>query len=85
MSVFVWTVSDVVELVLVSLVAFLAIAFWASNKIKQRMCKHDRGVNETRSCDAVCRKCGKNLGFIGLWNAQAHRESDGAGGSKEGK
>lgn len=23
------------------------------------------GVNETQACDAICRKCGKNLGFIG--------------------
>jgi len=28
-------------------------------------CKHDGGVRETSACDAICRKCGKNLGFIG--------------------
>lgn len=33
----------------------------------QTKCKHDQGVEETRACDAVCRKCGKNLGFIGAW------------------
>lgn len=29
-------------------------------------CKHLR-VRETMACDAVCRDCGKNLGFIQIW------------------
>lgn len=33
----------------------------------QSNCKHDEGVNETSACDAVCKECGKNLGFIGTW------------------
>lgn len=29
-------------------------------------CKHLR-VRETMACDAICRSCGKNLGFIQTW------------------
>ncbi len=32
---------------------------------RQSSCKHDKGVMETRACDAICLRCGKNLGFIG--------------------
>ena len=31
--------------------------------LKQRRCNHP-AVNETQACDAICRECGKNLGFI---------------------
>jgi hypothetical protein len=33
--------------------------------MRQRKCKHDGRINETQACDAICAKCGKNLGFIG--------------------
>lgn len=54
-----------------SVVVLLAILMmWAFYQIKisfkQFFCKHDEGVNETQACDAICRKCSKNLGFIGL-------------------
>lgn len=32
---------------------------------EQKKCPHDGGYGETQACDAICRKCGKNLGFIG--------------------
>ena len=48
-------------LVLVYTIHSVVVAF------KQRMCYHDKGVNETRACEAICRNCGKNLGFIGTW------------------
>jgi hypothetical protein len=34
---------------------------------RQALCKHERGVTETQSCSAICKQCGKNLGFIGKW------------------
>jgi hypothetical protein len=34
---------------------------------RQMRCKHACGVHETQACDAICRECGKNLGFIGDW------------------
>ena len=33
-----------------------------------KQCNHFR-VLETMACDAVCRDCGRNLGFIGNWRA----------------
>ena len=32
----------------------------------QRQCTHE-AVREDGKCDAWCRACGKNLGFIGTW------------------
>jgi len=37
------------------------------NTFNQLKCKHDGGVSETQACDAICKKCRKNLGFIGTW------------------
>lgn len=33
---------------------------------RETPCKHLR-VRETMACDAVCRDCGRNLGFIKNW------------------
>lgn len=33
---------------------------------KLQPCKHLR-VRETMACDAVCRECGQNIGFIQNW------------------
>lgn len=35
--------------------------------ITQARCAHDGGVWETQACDAICKQCGANLGFIGTW------------------
>jgi hypothetical protein len=65
--VFIWTISDAVTVFFIVLVV-LAFAWSAiSTSMRQSSCKHDGGMNETRACDAICRKCGKNLGFIGSW------------------
>jgi hypothetical protein len=41
--------------------------------VRRHRCKHPT-VHETSACDAVCRTCGKNLGFIQKWrDAQAAR------------
>lgn len=64
-NIFVWTVGDVIGLitifVFVVIYAFIAVINW----IDRLRCKHDGGYNETSACDAICKKCGKNLGFIG--------------------
>lgn len=39
-------------------------------------CEHLR-VRETMACDAVCRDCGENLGFIQTWR-DANRGKPGA-------
>lgn len=39
---------------------------WLLRILFQPKCKHLR-VRESMACDAWCRNCGKNLGFIGAW------------------
>lgn len=62
---FIFTFSDIIGIVIFGLFFVLIIGNSIIESIKQSKCKHDAGVNETMSCDAICRKCGKNLGFIG--------------------
>lgn len=73
---FVITFSEVVALVFICLFGlifvYMELAYW----LKHRNCKHDGGVNETSSCDAICRKCLKNLGFIGTWREKVLRERE---------
>lgn len=61
------TVSDILTIALVSVVVLLLLFVQIATYFRQLKCKHDGGVNETQACDAICRKCGKNLGFIGTW------------------
>ena len=65
--VFVVTFGDIFGLV-AFVVIFIVVAFiYAKETWKKYKCKHDIGVRETQACDAICMKCGKNLGFIGNW------------------
>jgi hypothetical protein len=64
-SIFVWTLGDVIGLLVVGIVAILFALIFIADRVKQLLCKHDGGYGETMACDAICRKCGKNLGFIG--------------------
>jgi len=64
------TFSGVFAAVFVVVFVSILLAFEFKSWLKQRRCKHDGGVNETSSCDAICRKCLKNLGFIGTWREQ---------------
>jgi hypothetical protein len=41
-----------------------AIYISVKQAIKEARCDH-KEYYETRSCDAICKNCGKNLGFIG--------------------
>jgi len=66
-QIFVWTLGDVLVLSALSLFIVFALFAFIVDRTKQAFCKHDGGVNETRACNAICRKCGKNLGFIGRW------------------
>lgn len=43
-------------------------ALWVQHK-QRKTCAHEE-VFETRACDAICRDCGKNLGFIQNWRDQ---------------
>lgn len=65
MDMFIWTLSDafcaIVGLLLLGVLVVVSIAEW----FKRSRCKHDGETGETQSCESICRKCGKNLGFIG--------------------
>lgn len=63
---FIVTPSDVVALVVVACIVVTAVVGLVVTLAKQALCKHSR-VFENRACDVVCRKCGKNLGFIGSY------------------
>lgn len=67
---FIWTISDAITLGLVSLVLVVVCGMNLLRIIQEGRCPHDGGVNETSACDAICRKCGKNLGFIGTWRKE---------------
>lgn len=62
---FIYTIGDILALVFFLLSIASITIFGLIQWFKQSRCKHDGGVNKTRACDAICRKCGKNLGFIG--------------------
>jgi hypothetical protein len=63
--VFVWTLDSVLFVVVMGLVGLLYLWVMVPLWWEQVRCKHDEGVTENQACDAFCRKCGKNLGFIG--------------------
>ena len=75
--VFVVTLGDVVGLFASGLVVICALMIGARRWWRVRFCKHDLGVMETQSCNAICKQCGKNLGFIGAWRkAQGENNAD---------
>lgn len=65
-SVFVWTVGDVVAALLMACFFVVALIVFIVKTTRQTLCKHP-AVYETSACDAICKMCGKNLGFIGTW------------------
>lgn len=60
----VWTVGDIIGLVIFALIVFCFALAAVITRVKQFRCKHEK-YYETQSCDAICSRCGKNLGFIG--------------------
>ena len=54
---------------------FLAFFYFIPMWVGQIRCRHDR-IRETQSCHAICRRCGKDLGFIGQFTPaeRARRE-----------
>lgn len=74
-QIFVWTLSDVIGLIVFGLISVVAFTLWLRVAVDQWFCKHNDGVNETQACDAICQQCGKNLGFIGEWRKQQKAQS----------
>ena len=72
--IFVITLGDIIGIA-ISLIAIAGVvAFFVREWWVRRSCKHNSGVNETRACHAICKSCGKDLGFIGAWR-QAQGEN----------
>ena len=63
-----WVMKPIAELALIAVVLLVIVAAFAVKELtaflRQSRCKHEN-LREDRSCTAWCRKCGKNLGFIG--------------------
>lgn len=75
---FIYTIGDILG----ACALLIALAIWLATRlsttVRQRRCSHDGRINETQACDAICGKCGKNLGFIG--SVRAARASGKGGG-----
>lgn len=66
----VWIGWNIAGPLLLGAIAVLVVTlFQVPRAIRQMTCAH-LVFYETRACDAVCRQCGKNLGFIGAIRAQ---------------
>lgn len=63
---FVWTLGDVITIAVVALIVIATIVLSALKWIKQARCGHEKFF-ENGQCHAICRNCGKDLGFIGAW------------------
>ncbi|WP_454056835.1 hypothetical protein [Cupriavidus sp. Marseille-Q8015] len=60
-----------IEMVFIAALLLFVLARSAGKWFKQVRCKHDGSIHETGACDALCMKCGKNLGFIGAFRERA--------------
>lgn len=65
-----WLMKPIAEAALwLAVLAFVGVVYGLAclpRYIKQRRCKHEE-FREDRCCNAWCRACGKNLGFVGAW------------------
>ncbi len=66
---FIWTINDAIGVALFFLFVIASAIFFCVQALRQRWCKHSQFF-ETRACDAICSRCGKNLGFIGTVREQ---------------
>lgn len=64
-----WLAKQLAEVLAVLAIIVIVLLAGLPRAIRQALCRHDGDVFETSACDAICRDCGKNLGFIGTWRA----------------
>lgn len=60
-----WAAKYALDLVIAAFAVAPVFVIGVTSWIRKMRCGHDEGVRETMACDAICLKCGKNLGFIG--------------------
>ena len=68
---FIWTISDAIGVLVIGFFVIVFLFVGAVRLFEQWLCKHNAGVRETMACDAICLKCGANLGFIGAWRERS--------------
>jgi hypothetical protein len=61
---FIYNIGDVISLVIIVFFVLALLIVSIRTHLEQSKCKHEKYF-ETSSCNAICIKCGKNLGFIG--------------------
>ena len=59
-----WISKVLVELIIIAIIILIIVCCFIPGAVKRWKCKHENYI-ENGSCDAICRNCGKNLGFIG--------------------
>ena len=72
---FVWTIGDVIAVVIVGCAVVVALTISTVTALRQRFCLHEK-FSEARDCSAICNLCGKNLGFIGTVRKQQGANHD---------
>jgi hypothetical protein len=61
----IWAMMQVLAVAIpVGILVLLLIYFVVAETLRQYFCKHEK-FYENMACHGVCRKCGKDLGFIG--------------------
>ena len=59
-------------------ICILVIAFrHGLLSIRQRRCKHEHGAYENHVGHAICKECGKDLGYIGDWEKKQREAGNG--------
>lgn len=61
---FIYSVETMVTAALIAILVLIKAWISVSDWWKYRKCEH-LDYREIMSCDAICKNCGKNLGFIG--------------------
>ena len=63
---FVYTLGDIFGLVIFCLTLLVVGIKLLSDYVRTLRCKHER-YHENMACHAICRGCGKDLGFVETW------------------
>ena len=74
--IFIITLGDIVGITIGLIASVGIVAFFIREWLTQRSCKHDFGVNENQACHAICKRCRKDLGFIGAWRKTQGENND---------
>ncbi len=70
---FIWTIADLLMVSACGLVALIYVGCRAIDFWKMINCSHEKYF-ENRVCQAICVKCGLDLGFIGTVREERRRD-----------